>query len=258
MSDYLWDGTGEADAEVERLEGLLRVFGHTPRMLEMPEDALPHVSSRRPRLFGAARLFFAPPRRFGWAKLATAAATLLLVFLLGAVAFIRMRTATTNDGHQEVASGNAQTSRPSQDEPSREASQARRDSTLMRKGTEPEPFEPKAASARELKNDERVVAHEFKTGRRGVQLASLTNRRRSSAQDASRVEPVEERGRIEAMSASSSAGVAASLFDNTRLMAKEQLIYALRLTGAKLKEVQRKTKGLEDSKPVHDTRQPIR
>jgi hypothetical protein len=258
MSDYLWDGTGEADAEVERLEGLLRVFGHTPRMLEMPEDALPQVSSHRPRLFGAARLFRAPPRRFGWAKLATATTALLLVLLLGAVAFIRTRTATTNDGHQEVASGNTQTSRPSQDEPPREASQARRDSTLMRKGIEPEPFEPKAASARELKNDGRVVARKLKTERRGEQLASLQNRRRTSAHDVSRVEPVEERGHIEAMSASSGVGVASSLFDNTRLMAKEQLIYALRLTGAKLKEVQRKTKGLEDSKSVRDTRQPIR
>jgi hypothetical protein len=43
---------------------------------------------------------------------------------------------------------------------------------------------------------------------------------------------------------------ATSLFDGTRLMAKEQLIYALRLTGAKLKEVQTKAHGAGDSKPA--------
>ncbi|HEU4597071.1 MAG TPA: hypothetical protein VFS10_18205 [Pyrinomonadaceae bacterium] len=52
MSDYLWDKTGEPDAEVERLEELLGGFGHKPRALELPAEAAPHVAlSTQPRRF---------------------------------------------------------------------------------------------------------------------------------------------------------------------------------------------------------------
>ena len=39
MSDYLWDKTGEPDAEVERLETLLASFSHAPRPLALPAEA---------------------------------------------------------------------------------------------------------------------------------------------------------------------------------------------------------------------------
>lgn len=54
------------------------------------------------------------------------------------------------------------------------------------------------------------------------------------------------------------AGVASSLVDGTRLMTKEQLVYALRLTGAKLKEVRMKTLGPDEAKPAPARRAPGR
>ena len=61
MSDYLWDKTGEADPEVERLEEMLGAFAHRPRPLELPAK----VGAR--------------PRRFTLSQLAAAAALLLLI-----------------------------------------------------------------------------------------------------------------------------------------------------------------------------------
>ncbi len=60
MSDYLWDKTGEPDAEVERLEKLLGGLGHQPRALELPRDARVEQAPRRlwsrPALAAAAAL----------------------------------------------------------------------------------------------------------------------------------------------------------------------------------------------------------
>ncbi|HEX6623729.1 MAG TPA: hypothetical protein VF064_08455, partial [Pyrinomonadaceae bacterium] len=71
MSDYLWDKTGEPDAEVERLEKLLGPLGHQPRALELPP---------------AARVEQAPRRLWSRPALAAAAA-LALMLLAGAWLF---------------------------------------------------------------------------------------------------------------------------------------------------------------------------
>jgi hypothetical protein len=252
MSDYLWDRTGEADAEVERLEALLGAFGHTPRPLEMPADVSPHVS-HRPRLFDARRLFV-PVRLFGSAGLAAAAAAvLLLAFLLGGAALLGTRM--MNDGGRQVASGDTHMSHDSQAEPPRYSSHERQESAATRKATESR--EQMDANAQAAKSVEKFAIQDFKTTRpQGEQFAALS---KQSRKPAPRIARVEARGVVETMSAaSSSGGVAASLFDSTRLMAKEQLVYALRLTGAKLEEVRRKTKGLDDAKPAPVVRQPIR
>lgn len=77
MSDYLWDKTGDVDAEVERLEELLGTFSHRPRELELPtaEAAPPPVSFHRSRRFRPALL--------------AAAAALLLMMLAGALVVLR-------------------------------------------------------------------------------------------------------------------------------------------------------------------------
>jgi hypothetical protein len=72
MSDYLWDKTGEADEEVERLEELLGTLRYKARPLQLPE------SLRVP----AARRKFRPQRQFTWQRLAVAA-SLLLMLLAG-------------------------------------------------------------------------------------------------------------------------------------------------------------------------------
>lgn len=71
MSDYLWDQTGEADPEVERLENLLGNLAHRPRPLELPASG-PHAA-----------------RGSEWLKYAAAAAVLLAV-LAGALIALRL------------------------------------------------------------------------------------------------------------------------------------------------------------------------
>ena len=51
--DYLWDGTGEPDPEVERLEQMLSVYKYQPKKLDLP--ARPSVWFS-PRLAAAAAL----------------------------------------------------------------------------------------------------------------------------------------------------------------------------------------------------------
>jgi hypothetical protein len=72
MSDYLWDKTGEPDAEVERLEELLGGLRFQPRTFEVPAT-LPFAPRR------------ATPVRapFNWSRLAVAA-SLLFTLLFGA------------------------------------------------------------------------------------------------------------------------------------------------------------------------------
>jgi hypothetical protein len=71
MSDYLWDKTGEVDAEAERLEELLSQLRFQPRTFEVPAT-LP-VVRRAPRTVS----------HVSWARLAVAA-SLILVALAGA------------------------------------------------------------------------------------------------------------------------------------------------------------------------------
>ena len=51
--DYLWDGTGEPDPEVERLEQMLSVYKHQPKKLDLPARPAVWFS---PRLAAAAAL----------------------------------------------------------------------------------------------------------------------------------------------------------------------------------------------------------
>ena len=44
--DYLWDGSGEPDPEVERLENLLSRYGHQPAPLKMPVNQSRSMWSR--------------------------------------------------------------------------------------------------------------------------------------------------------------------------------------------------------------------
>lgn len=59
MSDYLWDRSGEPDAEVQRLEELLGNLRYEPRRLELPEIREPALLRRiimRPAFAAAAAL----------------------------------------------------------------------------------------------------------------------------------------------------------------------------------------------------------
>lgn len=79
--DYLWDGSGEPDPEIEKLEGLLGRFKSERPAPELPETP---VVPFRPR-----RAIFAPPYA------AAAAAALLLSVLLGVWLFTRQNANST-------------------------------------------------------------------------------------------------------------------------------------------------------------------
>ena len=99
MSDYLWDKTGEPDADVEQLENLLGALKYQTRPLEIPADAMPKAkASMRPTT-----MFFSRPR------LAIAAS--LLLTLLAATWFVtrqgeppQNQIATGNKGSETVES----------------------------------------------------------------------------------------------------------------------------------------------------------
>jgi len=230
MSDYLWDKTGEPDAEVERLESLLGGFGHTPRPLALPAQAEP-FGRRRSWLFAPAGL--------------AAAAALLLAFLAGVTVLVRSRASA--EVKSVAASG---TLRP-------------RDGALSktaRRMLEPPPPPPPPADTRGgAAKDERAALEIQRRDARdmkGVQSASLPQRRQKPAARVGTPDggvPV-----FETMSAGSAGGGAPSLFESTRLMTKEQLVYALRLTSAKLRDVRLRTQGRDGSEPTPDGRTPLK
>ncbi|HEX7955533.1 MAG TPA: hypothetical protein VF508_01235, partial [Pyrinomonadaceae bacterium] len=213
MGDYLWDGTGERDAEVERLEGLLRDFAHRPRPLELPAGAAPET------LKGGGRRFFAP------AWLAAAAALLLACVLVAAV-YLRARVTTEGNGVASRPTPQAQTDEREQTVRAEELKQTTPTpnvsaSHLPKPGSTPGAAKVKSAGAVEVAGAPRR--------QKGLQSASA----RVSTTHAP---PAEARAggafTLEAMRAGQGTN---SLVETTRLLTKEQLVYALRLTGAKLR-----------------------
>src|SRR5438270_9435134 len=92
MSDYLWDKTGEADAQVERLEGLLGELRYKPLLLELPTEVGANATqATRP---------LRTHRLFRSAGFAVAAALLLLAFV--ALALVLLRTNATGGGRQSA------------------------------------------------------------------------------------------------------------------------------------------------------------
>jgi hypothetical protein len=83
--DYLWDGTGEPDADIEQLEELLGRFRHQAKAPEMP----------------------LAPRRFFWPRLAAAAA-IIVVALAGLwVVLNRQASPVNNTGQTAATESNA-------------------------------------------------------------------------------------------------------------------------------------------------------
>jgi hypothetical protein len=96
MSDYLWDKTGEPDAETERLENLLGRLRFQPTPFDLPAE-LPAREQRAAR----------PPRGvFTWPRLALAA-SLTLALLAGALLLMRQQTGVTDTAPQ-LATQNGQ------------------------------------------------------------------------------------------------------------------------------------------------------
>jgi hypothetical protein len=113
MSDYLWDKTGEPEADVEQLENLLGALKHQPRPLEIPASAMPTAAAAtrtRP-----ATLIFSRPRL-------AIAASLLLMLLAGTWFAVRQnesqrnQVATVNKGSETGGSKRTETAVGTSDE----------------------------------------------------------------------------------------------------------------------------------------------
>ena len=222
MSDYLWDKKGEPERDVTRLESLLGSFAHEPRSLEWPAETaepaptratlLPFVSrARTSRLFAAAAL--------------AAAATLLVASLLAANAFLRARVPV----NAERAA--AQKSLPLPQPPAPPETQR---AMLTAPPGEGEVKDAPPASGFKVKDEKVLVEPLKRVARRPkeVQLVSVPPRPKVP-------------GAGSTPEAMSTQGGASSFVDNARLLTKEQLVYALRLTGAKLKDIRERAQKAE-------------
>jgi hypothetical protein len=224
MNDYLWDKKGEPDAEVERLEALLGSFAHEPRRLELPAEAATHEPRARWRLPFAPRLF-APAALL-------AAAALVVASVLVASVFLRARV-TTLDEHAAAP----QSSRPKEEQPA-----PREDERAML-----EPPTPARASKGAGKVEGAAVVNlpNIARQKKATQPAVVVRRqqKRSPAAESFK-DGTDEGGRL-TLEAMSARGGPSAFVENARLLTKEQLVYALRLTGAKLRDVRQKAQKAE-------------
>lgn len=203
MNDYLWDRKGDAEEDVARLETLLGALAHRPRPLELPAEAAPSESQPAKLLPFVSRL--RASRLF--APALAAAAVLLVAAVLVASLSLRMakdqRTAP-----REVELGMLT----------------------------PPPPESGVKGLDKVESGAVGNLPNVTRQRKPVQLAVAPSRR-PRVLTAKPLTGVADTGlTVEAMR----AGGASSFVESTRLLTKEQLVYALRFTGAKLKDVREK------------------
>jgi hypothetical protein len=229
MSDYLWDRKGEPDAEVARLEALLGTFRHEPRPLELPaEAATPEPATARLLTFSprarASRLF-AP------AALAAAAA-LVVAAVLVASAFLRARVP---------------------DEGARRDERTQQPAEVVRRMLEPPPGavrEEKPRAEVKVKEEKAAVGTLTRVAqRRKDSRPAVSLRQRPKVLNAETARDGAGAGQALTFEAMRAGNGASALVESTRLLTKEQLVYALRLTGAKLKDVREKAQGADESRP---------
>jgi hypothetical protein len=216
MNDYLWDKKGEPDADEARLEALLGAFAHEPRPLEWPAAAAAPESPKARLLPFAPRVrasrFFAP------AALA-AAAGLLVASVLAASAFLRARS--VGEGVHVVA-----------------MLEPPPDAFGVKDKTPPavvKVIDEKVA----VESLTRVTRRRKDAQVKDVQLAAVSKRRQRDL-NAEAVTGASGPGLT--LEALSTRGGTSSLVESARLLTKEQLVYALRFTGAKLKDVREKAR----------------
>lgn len=221
MSDYLWDKKGEPDAEVARLEALLGAFRHEPRRLELPAEAA------TPEPPAARVLAFAPrlraSRLLAPAALAAAAALVVAAVLVASL-FLRARVA---DEGLRASSAQEEPARPKAEAPKDEPTQPQ----VVRRMLEPPPG---AVPGGKVKDEKAAVKNLPRVPRR-LKAAQIP------VSDTTRDGTLEGQGlTFEAMR---SGGGASAFVESTRLLTKEQLFQALRLTSAKLKDVRERAQG---------------
>lgn len=245
MSDYLWDKSGEPEAEVERLEELLGRLRHARGANELPFEVEAHASRlgvevERAGLFSSAGLL--RPARLA------AAAALLLAALAGAL--VMLRSSSKGDGR--AASDAAQVTRPQ--------TGAHEEVRVPEERRAPErPRAPGVAAppSNQLATPERLTN---KPAQRDEFAAAKTfpklQRRELATREAAANEPAQRVVRTASARGASLDGGANDL--QSRVRAKEQLVYALRLTSEALKEVRGRASGMDARGNAFDGRSPLR
>jgi negative regulator of sigma E activity len=243
MSDYLWDKSGEPDSEVERLEGLLGRLRHSQSAPALTLEVGAHAPARV-GLFRHA--FYSRPARLA------AAAALLLAVLAGALVMLR-QTRTSDGGRASVTNETPSEQRQAgtREEASAPAAAA---STSKESGSPDKPtpgVERRGAAPEAAQSFPPVRERRGQSPREAVAgvrsreafeaAASFTNRAR---------EPRAGVGR---------AGFEGASFDmESRLRAKERLVYAMRLTSEALREVRGRAAGADVRAESFDARNPPR
>ena len=231
MSDYLWDKTGEREEEVERLETLLGELRYKPRPLELSSEVEASAThATRP---------LRTPHVFRPAGFAAVAAALLLAFV--AAALVLLRTNTTGGGRQSAAQTTQESLSGDQQQ-----NPAPRATAPPRQEPTKDAHEPEKRDVQDVVNN----VPQDQERRKERLLAGVSKRQRE--QTPSVVPAGEKRDvSLEQMSVRESLdGVALKM----RLLAKEQLVYALRLTSSKLREVRKKTQGEDEPARAFDGR----
>ena len=223
MSDYLWDKTGEADPEVERLEELLGAFAHRPGRLELPPEEV------------------AAPARIGRPRFAwyAAAAALLLAALAGAL--VALRPAAKHEArlpapqNRPVAAPSVAPSVAPPDAPDAPAVKEREVTPAAVEVVRHAAPRRRASQARTPRGS---------AGRRSVAPPQVLET--PEVLEVARVEEFEGEPPLPGRAMAAALGRGFSV--------KRQLFDALLLTSAKLKEVQRKTQGADAEPPAEHNR----
>lgn len=241
MSDYLWDKSGEADGDVERLEELLGRLRHAGAAPELPFETgtqaapfeLESRASSRAGFFGHA--LFSRPARLA------AAAALLLSMLAGA--FVMLRTFKTDGGRASVGNETqvAQPHAPEEAKPRGEVTAPQVASSPPKESATPEPIRREPL--------------------RGVELVALKPpvkpQRREPAPRETVARQTTQRD-VKTASAQGGGFEGRGTEVDSRLRAKEQLVYALRLTSEAMKQVRGRASGVEVRPNAFDGRSPLR
>jgi hypothetical protein len=197
MSDYLWDKTGEAEPEVERLESLLGQLRHQPRALELPPEVLAELAAPAPRRF----------------RVPVWAAAVLVVWMLSGALLALFYFRADHARSQRLA-----------------------------ESVTP-PAVPSAGAAQTSQAGVTPPVEDVSQGEGGGRKDTYANdaKRRHTSDFKARAKRGREAAPRTRLDADGGAQVASVRGDSQQV--KEQLMYALRLTSAKLNEVQRKTRG---------------
>ncbi|HZT58097.1 MAG TPA: hypothetical protein VFA21_05655 [Pyrinomonadaceae bacterium] len=264
MSDYLWDKTGARDAGVERLENLLGQLRHRPQPFALPDEltttrtrdaAASGVEGAETNRARAGALAF-PERRHVRTSWLAVAAVLLLAFV--ALALALLRTGATGGSQQSASQVGVENSQPEQHQSAGIQTQNGERQAVV------SPTADVAQTGENVAPSYDNVTTATVTRKPGAQpavvnVARETQRKRQSAlkerqptliakgeQPQPALIPTPDAGGSVTRAAQSSG--ADDLPLKTQLAAKEQLMYALRLTSSKLSEVRAKTLGLGDAK----------